>query len=59
VDFLGPNAANSLKALNIKIYHAPRRELSVKQLIDLRLNEKLELMTSANVKSHQGMGRGN
>ncbi|MFX0076297.1 MAG: NifB/NifX family molybdenum-iron cluster-binding protein [Candidatus Hermodarchaeota archaeon] len=58
VDFLGPNAADSLNALNIKIYHAPKRELSVKHLIDLRLEKKLELMTSANVGAHQGMGRG-
>ena len=58
VDFLGPNAANSLNALNIKIYHTPRGELTVKELIDLRLNEKLQLMTSANVGAHQGMGQG-
>ena len=58
VDFLGPNATNSLKALNIKIYHTPGGELTVKELIDLRLNEKLELITSANVGAHQGMGRG-
>ena len=57
VDFLGPNATNSLKALNIKIYHTPGGDLTVKDLIDLRLNEKLELITSANVAAHQGMGR--
>ena len=56
VDFLGPNAANSLKALNIKIYHTSRSALTVKKLIDLRLNDKLELLTSANVGAHQGMG---
>jgi len=58
VDFLGPNAANSLNALNIKIYHTPRGELTVKELIDLRLSKKLQLMTSANVGAHQGMGKG-
>ena len=58
VDFLGPNATNSLKALNIKIYHTPGGELTVKELIELRLNEKLEVITSANVGAHQGMGRG-
>ena len=58
VDFLGPNAADSLKALNIKIYHAPRGNLTVKELIDLRLNEKLQLMTTANVQAHRGMGQG-
>ncbi|HUW90985.1 MAG TPA: NifB/NifX family molybdenum-iron cluster-binding protein [Candidatus Nanopelagicaceae bacterium] len=57
VDFLGPNAAFSLKALNIKIYHTPGGELTVKELIDLRLNKKLQLITSANVGAHQGMGR--
>ncbi len=55
VDFLGPNAANSLKALNIKIYQTPGGELTVKELIKLRLNEKLQLITSANVGSHHGM----
>jgi len=58
VDFLGPNAANSLKALNIKIYQSPGGELTVKELINLRLGEKLELISSANVEAHQGMGRG-
>ena len=58
VDFLGPNAANSLNALNIKIYHTPGGELTVKELINLRLNQKLQLITSANVGAHQGMGRG-
>ena len=57
VDFLGPNAANSLNALNIKIYHAPSGNLTVKELINLRLNKKLQLMTSANVNAHQGMGQ--
>jgi predicted Fe-Mo cluster-binding NifX family protein len=57
VDFLGPNAANSLKALNIKIFHAPKGEFTVKELIDMRLNEKLQIMTSANASAHQGMGR--
>ncbi len=58
VDFLGPNAANSLKALNIKIYHTPGGELTVKELMNLRLNDKLQLITSANVGAHQGMGQG-
>ena len=58
VDFLGPNAANSLNALNIKIYHAPKGELTVKELIDMRLKEELHPMTSANVNTHQGMGQG-
>jgi predicted Fe-Mo cluster-binding NifX family protein len=58
VDFLGPNAANSLNALNIKIFHAPKGEITVKELIDLRLNEKLQLITSANVRAHQGMNKG-
>ncbi|MBY9014213.1 MAG: NifB/NifX family molybdenum-iron cluster-binding protein [Candidatus Lokiarchaeota archaeon] len=58
VGFLGPNAANSLNALNIKIYQSPGGELTVKELIDLRLNKKLQLITSANVGAHQGMGRG-
>ncbi len=55
---LGPNAANSLSALNIKIYQAQGGSLTVKELIDLRLSGKLQVLTSSNVGAHAGMGRG-
>lgn len=55
---LGPNAANSLSALNIKIYQPQGRSLTVKELIDLRLSGKLQVLTSSNVGAHAGMGGG-
>jgi len=55
---LGPNAANSLNAINIKIYQSLGGSLTVKELIDLRLSGKLQVLTSSNVGAHAGMGGG-
>jgi len=55
---LGPNAANSLNAINIKIYQAQGGSLTVKELIDLLLSGKLQVLTSSNVGAHAGMGGG-
>lgn len=55
---LGPNASSSLNALNITIYQAQGGSLTVKELIDLRLNGKLQVLTSSNVAAHAGMGGG-
>ena len=56
--FIGPNAANALNALNLKIYHAPDKQISIKEIIELYKNNALEQITSANVGSHYGMGGG-
>lgn len=56
--FLGPNAANSLNALGIKIYQAPNQQLTVKDAIELYLKGELEQLASANVASHYGMRGG-
>ena len=58
VGFLGPNAANGLSALNIKVFNAPNTRVSIKKVIDLYRKGELEPMTSANVASHYGMGGG-
>ena len=55
---LGPNAANSLNAVNIKIYQSQGGSLTVKELIDLRLSGKLQVLTSSNIGAHAGMGGG-
>ena len=55
---LGPNAANSLSALNLKIYQSQGGSLTVKELIGLRLSGKLQVLTSSNVGAHAGMGGG-
>ena len=58
VGFLGPNAANGLNALNIKIVNAPNKKMTIKEVIDLYIEGKLELLNTANVASHYGMGGG-
>jgi len=55
---LGPNATNSLNAVNIKIYQSQGGSLTVKELIDLRLSGKLQVLTASNVGAHAGMGGG-
>ncbi|GAH39327.1 unnamed protein product [marine sediment metagenome] len=55
---LGPNAMSSLSALNLKIYQSQGGSLTVKELIDLRLSGKLQVLTSSNVGAHAGMGGG-
>lgn len=56
VGFLGPNAANGLNALRIKVFNAPSKRMTIKEVIDLYKEGKLKEMTSANVSSHYGMG---
>lgn len=56
VGFLGPNAAEGLKALDIQIYQAPNESITVKELMNLYLEENLETINNANVASHHGMG---
>jgi predicted Fe-Mo cluster-binding NifX family protein len=58
IGFLGPNAAQSLNALKIPIYQAPNQRMTVKEIIDLYLEDKLSLISNANVPAHQGMGGG-
>ena len=58
VGFLGPNAANGLKALNIKIFQAPKEAISIKEVINLYIQGKLQTMNTSNVASHHGMGGG-
>ena len=55
---LGPNASQSLNALNLKIYQAPNQQITVKQCIELYLQGGLQLTSGANVASHYGMGGG-
>ncbi len=56
--FIGPNAADALNAINLKIYHAPDKQITIKEVIDLYIKGELEQITSANVGSHHGMGGG-
>lgn len=56
--FLGPNAANGLNALNIKVLHAPDRKMTINEVVKLFIEDKLRELTSANVAPHHGMGGG-
>ncbi len=56
--FLGPNAANGLSALNLKIYQAPNQNITIQEVINLYIQGKLSELSSANVGSHYGMGGG-
>jgi len=62
---LGPNAAQALSALNLKIIAAPSEILSVKKVIDLYIGGQLQELSGSNVGSHfgansgQGMGNRN
>jgi predicted Fe-Mo cluster-binding NifX family protein len=58
VGFLGPNAANALRALNIKILHFLDEKMTVKEVLDLYIEGKLQEISSPNVASHFGMGGG-
>jgi len=56
--FLGPNAANALTSLNLKILHVPNENISVQEVIKLYVEGNLKELTSSNVGSHHGMGGG-
>jgi predicted Fe-Mo cluster-binding NifX family protein len=59
VGSLGPNAINSLKSLNLKVYHISGNTITVKDAIDKYINGSLEILDTANVaRHHGGMGSG-
>ena len=53
---LGPNAAQELKSLNLKLVQAPEEDLSVKEVLGLHIKGKLQEMDGSNVGPHSGMG---
>ncbi|MFX0073339.1 MAG: NifB/NifX family molybdenum-iron cluster-binding protein [Candidatus Hermodarchaeota archaeon] len=60
VGFLGPNAAQSLGALNLNMYQInnPNQQYTVKDVIDLYIQGKLQKLDKANVGAHYGMEPG-
>ena len=56
--FLGPNAANALIALKLKILHMPNENISIQDVINLYVEGNLKELTTSNVGSHHGMGGG-
>jgi predicted Fe-Mo cluster-binding NifX family protein len=59
VGFLGPNAINSLKSLNLKVFQAPNNNLPIREVVDMHINGKLNIIDAPNVgRHHGGMGGG-
>ncbi len=58
VGFLGPNASNGLNSLNIKILQSPNEAMTIKEVINLYIQGKLQAINTSNVASHYGMGGG-
>ena len=58
VGFLGPNAVQSLKAMNLKILQAPNKQLTIKEVIDLYLKGERQEIENSNVGAHHGMDGG-
>ena len=58
VGFLGPNASNGLNSLNIKILQAPNKAMTIKEVMNLYIEGKLQPIATSNVASHYGMGGG-
>lgn len=58
VGFLGPNAANGLNALKINIFQAPNEVMTIKEVMNLYIEGKLQTIATSNVASHYGMGGG-
>jgi predicted Fe-Mo cluster-binding NifX family protein len=57
VGFLGPNAINSLKSLNLKVFQVPNNNLAIREVVDMHMNGKLSVIDAPNVGRHHG-GRG-
>ena len=52
---IGPNAAETLKPLNIKILHASDQNKQVKQIIEQYIKGELKELKGSNVAAQQGM----
>jgi len=53
---IGPNAVESLNALNIETYQAPEKQITIKEAVNLFKKNALKKISSANVGSHYGLG---
>ena len=57
VGFLGPNAINSLKSLNLKVFQVPDNNLPIREVVNMHMSGKLSIIDAPNVGRHHG-GRG-
>jgi predicted Fe-Mo cluster-binding NifX family protein len=58
VGMLGPNAAQALKALNIKILQVTNQGLTIKEIAESFIKGELQEISGPNVGSHYGMNAG-
>ena len=52
VGILGPNSAQVLSSLNLKILQAPEQQLNIKQVIDLYMQERLQELKETDISTH-------
>ena len=57
VSKLGPNASKALSSLNIKTFQGPDQEITIKELMNLYLEGKLNMTKSAELIKSAEMGQ--
>jgi len=57
VSKLGPNASKALNSLNIKTFQGPDQKITIKELMNLYLEGKLNMTKSAELIKNAEMGR--
>ena len=53
---IGPNAAKTLEPLNIKIFHAPDQNKTIKQIIEQYIKGELKELKGSNIEAQKGIG---
>jgi len=57
VSKLGPNASKALNSLNIKTFQGPDQKITIKELMNLYLEGKINMTKSAELIKNAEMGR--
>ena len=57
VSKLGPNASKALNSLNIKTFQGPDQKITIKELMNLYLERKINMTKSAELIKNAEMGR--
>ena len=57
VSKLGPNASKALSSLNIKTFQGPDQEITIKELMNLYMDGKLDMTKSAELIKGAEMGQ--
>ena len=51
---IGPNAAKTLEPLNVKVFHAPDQNKTIKQIIEQYIQGELEELKGPNIGAQKG-----